>query len=130
MRYGSLRNLRRFVRDLLAGRQGQPSARPWHLLIDPSGLQPFPPHRFSLILRLLPTLITISSSSIDSPVTYTRLAYSLPYTWASMPYTFNALRLSIEVLIEVLAEVLIEILAEILKVKASLVVYCLGSSVS
>ena len=59
---------------------------------------------------------------------------------------FNSLRLSIvvlaEVLLEVLAEVLIEILTEILieiligilieilKVKASLVVYCLGSSVS
>src|SRR6266705_3792548 len=29
------------------GCQGQPSARPWHLLKDPSGLQPScPPHRF------------------------------------------------------------------------------------
>ena len=34
------------IRDLLAGCQGQPSARPWHLLIDPSGLQLFPPYRF------------------------------------------------------------------------------------
>jgi uncharacterized membrane protein len=31
-------------------------------------------------------LITISSSSIDSPVTYARLACSLLYTWAKMPY--------------------------------------------
>ena len=31
-------------------------------------------------------LITISSSSIDSPVTHARLACSLPYTWASMPH--------------------------------------------
>ena len=51
---------------------------------------------------------------------------------------FDALRLSVEVLTEVLpevladvaVEVLAEILVEILKVKASLVVYCLGSSVS
>src|SRR6266581_1334563 len=36
------------------GCQGQPSARPWHLLKDPSGLQPScPPHRFvSLSLSL------------------------------------------------------------------------------
>jgi hypothetical protein len=39
-----------------------------------------------LSLRLLPTLITISSSSIDSPVTHARLAYSLPYTWAILPH--------------------------------------------
>src|SRR6266576_3300803 len=71
------------------GCQGQPSARPWHLLIAPLGLQPFPPHRFvslSLYTRLLPTLITISSSSIDSPVTHARLACSLPYTWAILPH--------------------------------------------
>ena len=37
--------------------------------------------RLSLsILRLLPTLITISSSSIDSPVTHAWLTYPLPYT--------------------------------------------------
>ena len=49
------------------GRQAQPSASPWHLLIIPLGLQPFLPHRFvSLLFRLLPTLIIISSSSIDS----------------------------------------------------------------
>ena len=81
------------VRDLLAGRQGQPSARPWHLLIDPSGLQPFPPHRF-VSLSLMSTeaiayLITISSSSIDSPVTHARLACSLPYAWASMPHKLH-----------------------------------------
>src|SRR5882762_1955254 len=72
------------------GCQGQPLARPWHLLIVPLGLQPFPPHRFVSLslfpLRLLPTLITISSSSIDSPVTHARLACSLPYTWAILPY--------------------------------------------
>jgi hypothetical protein len=61
-------------------------ARAWHLLIDPSGLQPFPPYRFVSVLRLLPTLITISSSSINPPVTHARLTCSLPYTWASMPY--------------------------------------------
>ena len=32
-------------------------------------------------------LITISSSSIDFPVTYTWLARPLPYTWANMPYS-------------------------------------------
>src|SRR5882762_1389021 len=70
------------------GYQGQPSARPWHLLIAPLGLQPFPPHRFVSLFptRLLPTLITISSSSIDSPVTHARLACSLPYTWAILPH--------------------------------------------
>src|ERR1700722_17909275 len=31
-------------------------------------------------------LITISSSSIDSPVTHARLACSLPYTWAILPH--------------------------------------------
>src|ERR1700723_3640177 len=31
-------------------------------------------------------LITISSSSIDSPVTYARLACFLPYTWAILPH--------------------------------------------
>src|SRR6266404_1703307 len=70
------------------GCQGQPSARPWHLLIAPLGLQPFPPHRFVSVLRLLPTLITISSSSINSPVTHARLACSLPYTWAILPYNY------------------------------------------
>ena len=44
---------------------------------------------------------------------------------------FNSLRLSIVVLTKILLEVLAEILAEILvEVKASLVVYCLSSSVS
>ena len=45
---------------------------------------------------------------------------------------FGSLSLSIVVLTEVAGrtELLTEILAEILKVKASLVVYCLGSSVS
>ena len=33
-------------------------------------------------------LITISSSSIDSPVTHARLACSLPYTWAILPHSF------------------------------------------
>ena len=33
-------------------------------------------------------LITISSSSIDSPVTHARLACSLPYTWANMPHNY------------------------------------------
>jgi hypothetical protein len=67
------------------GCQGQPLARPWHLLIDPSGLQPFPPHRFVSLQGYC--LITTSSSSIDSPVTHARLACSLSYTWASMPHT-------------------------------------------
>jgi hypothetical protein len=40
------------------------------------------------------------------------------------------IKLFTELLVELLAELLAEILAEILKVKASLVVYCLGSSVS
>ena len=43
---------------------------------------------------------------------------------------FDALRLSIEVFAEVLMEIFTEILTEILKVKASLVVYYLGSSIS
>ena len=53
---------------------------------------------------------------------------------------FNSLRLSIVVTAEILAklisrtkllaEILTEVLIEILKVKASLVVYCLGFSVS
>ena len=47
---------------------------------------------------------------------------------------FDSLRLSVEdaaeAAAEVAAEVLAEILAEVLEVKASLVVHCLGSSVS
>ena len=44
---------------------------------------------------------------------------------------FNSLRLlSVVVTAEVLEEVLTEILAEILEVEVSLVVYCLGSSIS
>src|SRR3984957_4730052 len=31
-------------------------------------------------------LITISSSSINSPVTHARLGCSLPYTWAILPH--------------------------------------------
>ena len=78
-----------YYKGSFGGCQGQPSARPWHLLIDPSGLQPFPPHRFVSLMstEAIAYLITISSSSIDSPVTYARLACSLPYTWASMPHT-------------------------------------------
>src|SRR6266576_2278093 len=38
--------LKSFCKGSFGGCQGQPSARPWHLLIAPLGLQPFPPHRF------------------------------------------------------------------------------------
>src|SRR6266702_2033188 len=55
------------------GCQGQPSARPWHLLKDPSGLQPScPPHRFvflSLCTRGIASMrdgwIEIGSGSIN-----------------------------------------------------------------
>ena len=67
------------ARELL----GIPLAKPWHLLISPSGLQPFLSLSVRLYTGILPTLLfTISSSSIDSPMAHTRLAYSLPYTLA------------------------------------------------
>ena len=73
------------VRDLLAAAKASP--RPWHLLIS-LGLAALPSSsvRLSLCPQATAYLITISSSSIDSPVTHARLACFLPYTWASMPY--------------------------------------------
>src|SRR6266702_7176983 len=75
------------VRDLLSAAKASPRLGLGTSLYDPLGLQPFLPHRFvslSLsVLGVLPTLLfTISSSSINSPVIYTRLACSLPYTLA------------------------------------------------
>src|SRR6266700_2626219 len=73
------------VRHLLAAAKASPRLGLGTSLYDPLGLQPFLPHRFvSLsVLGVLPTLLfTISSSSIDSPVIYARLACSLPYTLA------------------------------------------------
>ena len=66
------------------GCQGQPLARPWHLLIRSLGLAVLPPPSVRLsVLGVLPTLLfTISSSSIDSPMIHARLAYSLLYTLA------------------------------------------------
>ena len=49
------------------GRQGQPSARPWHLLIRSLGLAALPPPSVRLLsTEAIAYLITISSSSIDS----------------------------------------------------------------
>src|SRR6266700_549806 len=49
------------------GRQGQPSARPWHLLIRSLGLAALPPPSVRLLsTKAIAYLITISSSSIDS----------------------------------------------------------------
>src|SRR6266705_2160217 len=49
------------------GRQGQPSARPWHLLIRSLGLAALPPPSVRLLsMEAIAYLITISSSSIDS----------------------------------------------------------------
>lgn len=67
---------------------GVPSAKPWHLLISSSGLQPFPPlHRFVSLRGYCPTLLfTISSSSIDSPYN-SYSAYLLPtIQLGNMPY--------------------------------------------
>ena len=69
--------------ELLRLAFGQPLAPPYKLL-RPIAL---PSSLICLCTRLLPTLITISSSSIDSPITYARLTYSLPYTLAIMPHT-------------------------------------------
>ena len=61
------------------GCQGQPSARPWHLLIDPSGLQPFPPHRFVSLssLRLLPT--SLPYRPLPSTLRWLMLGLPAPY---------------------------------------------------
>src|SRR6266571_670361 len=49
------------------GRQGQPLARPWHLLIRSLGLAALPPPSVRLLsTEAIAYLITISSSSIDS----------------------------------------------------------------
>jgi hypothetical protein len=60
-------------------------APPYKLL----GLATLPPSSVRLMsTEAIAYLITISSSSIDSPVTHARLACSLPYTWANMPHKF------------------------------------------
>jgi hypothetical protein len=78
-----LQKVKRNVRDLLAAAKASPRLGLGTFLYDPLGL-PFLPHRFvSLCTRgIAYLLITISSSSIDSPVIYARLACSLPYTLA------------------------------------------------
>ena len=58
-----------------------------HPLYAPQACSLLPPPSVCLCPKVLPyLLITISSSSIDSLVTHTRLTYSLPYTWAILPH--------------------------------------------
>src|SRR6266700_8005304 len=57
----------RWCKGSFGGRQGQPSARPWHLLIRSLGLAALPPPSVRLLsMEAIAYLITISSSSIDS----------------------------------------------------------------
>ena len=85
---GTFSPLLGYIPGALRGCQGQPSARPQPPLICSSGLQPpSSPIGSSLVMEAIAYLITISSSSIDSLVTYARLACSLLYTWAILPHT-------------------------------------------
>jgi hypothetical protein len=67
-----------YCKGSFGGCQGQPSARPRHLLLRSLVLF----IGSSPVRRLLPILIVISSSSIDSLVIHARLACSLPYALA------------------------------------------------
>ena len=59
-----------------------------HPLYTPRACSLLPPLSVCLLsTEAIAYLITISSSSIDSLVTHARIACSLPYTWAILPYT-------------------------------------------